>query len=228
MRSEVWTRQHTRSDPDLDLVEGMARGEADSLRCLYERYGPALLAFLCQLLADRQLAEDVLHDSMLASWESAGQAKGQGVLVATVCLGPDCEEQCMRSAATSFRYYYKTQRAALLDEVFERIRRDLPTPEVAALEIVDTLPDNMSYVVDGAVPESEPLDPADNELVWTSDGVPTGGVTITSRVRPLEPGYGRTTRRPTEAMRILSGAAGPSDGRCVGASPQAPIETDAH
>ena len=63
-------------DPDIQLVERMARGETQALDELYARYGSALLGFLASRLSNRQLAEEVLQDVMLAAWKSAGSFRG--------------------------------------------------------------------------------------------------------------------------------------------------------
>lgn len=63
-------------DPDIQLVERMARGESNALDELYARYGSALLGFLVSRLSNRQLAEEVLQDVMLAAWKNAGSFRG--------------------------------------------------------------------------------------------------------------------------------------------------------
>ena len=59
-------------DPDLPLLRAMAAGDTGALNALYERHGRGLLAYLIgQLGNDRQLAEEILQDVMLAAWHGA-------------------------------------------------------------------------------------------------------------------------------------------------------------
>ena len=48
---------------------------------------------------------------------AAGQAKGQGILVITVCVGGGCDVQCMRSAATSPRYFFEARNSSALVQI---------------------------------------------------------------------------------------------------------------
>lgn len=63
-------------DPDLPLVQAMARGETAALEALYARYGGGVLAYLVRRLGDRTLAEEVLQDVMLAAWRAADGFRG--------------------------------------------------------------------------------------------------------------------------------------------------------
>lgn len=58
-------------DPDWTLVRGMANGDVRALNEVYANYGPMLLGFLSARLNNRQLAEEVLQDVMLAVWDNA-------------------------------------------------------------------------------------------------------------------------------------------------------------
>jgi len=58
-------------DPDHTLIRRMAAGETEALDELYARYGPGILNFLVARLNNRQLAEEVLQDVMLAAWRAA-------------------------------------------------------------------------------------------------------------------------------------------------------------
>lgn len=58
-------------DPDWSLLRAMADGDVRALNEVYARYGPMLLGFLNARLPNRQLAEEVLQDVMLAVWDNA-------------------------------------------------------------------------------------------------------------------------------------------------------------
>ncbi len=65
------------SDPDLALIEAMAGGDVAALSELYTRHGANILNYLTSLLHDRQQAEEVLQDVMLAAWEHADRFRGE-------------------------------------------------------------------------------------------------------------------------------------------------------
>ncbi|HVU11461.1 MAG TPA: RNA polymerase sigma factor [Phototrophicaceae bacterium] len=65
------------SDPDYALIQAMAAGDVAALNELYTRHGANILNYLTSLLHDRQQAEEVLQDVMLAAWEHAGSFRGE-------------------------------------------------------------------------------------------------------------------------------------------------------
>ncbi len=67
---------HPSIDPDVCLVHAMAEGDTHALNQLYARHGPSLLVFLTGQLGDRQAAEEVLQDVMLAVWQGAAAFRG--------------------------------------------------------------------------------------------------------------------------------------------------------
>jgi RNA polymerase sigma-70 factor (ECF subfamily) len=64
-------------DPDLSLIHNIARGDSAALNELYARHGSNLLNYLTSYLDDRQLAEEVLQDVMMAVWKSASGFRGE-------------------------------------------------------------------------------------------------------------------------------------------------------
>lgn len=61
---------------DVKLLEKIAHQKSRALEELYERHGLTLLSYLVQFLEDRQLAEEVLQDVMMAVWKSAASFHG--------------------------------------------------------------------------------------------------------------------------------------------------------
>ncbi|MEU4829815.1 sigma-70 family RNA polymerase sigma factor [Streptosporangium sp. NPDC023615] len=61
-----------RSREDARLLAGVADGDAAALTALYERYARPLFSFLYRLAGDRGTAEEILQDTLLAVWRSAG------------------------------------------------------------------------------------------------------------------------------------------------------------
>jgi RNA polymerase sigma factor (sigma-70 family) len=68
------TRPH---DPDITLIQAMTTGDAQALDRLYAHYGPAVFGYLAAWLGNRQLAEEILQDVMLAAWKSAPGFRGE-------------------------------------------------------------------------------------------------------------------------------------------------------
>lgn len=58
-------------DPDWLLIRKMADGDVRALNEMYARYGAMLLGYLSARVSNRQLAEELLQDVMLAVWEHA-------------------------------------------------------------------------------------------------------------------------------------------------------------
>jgi RNA polymerase sigma-70 factor (ECF subfamily) len=64
-------------DPDYALMRAIARGEVPAFEEFYNRHAPRLLAYLISRLGERQLAEEVLQDVMLAVWRGAERFRGE-------------------------------------------------------------------------------------------------------------------------------------------------------
>lgn len=71
------TKRLLPKDPDLPLLKAIGRGDARALQELYQRHGAGILSFLIDRLHDRQQAEEVLQDVMLAVWKSAAAFRGE-------------------------------------------------------------------------------------------------------------------------------------------------------
>jgi RNA polymerase sigma-70 factor (ECF subfamily) len=61
---------------DSHLVRAIATGDTQAMDTLYERHGLGVLNYLLGQLADRQQAEEVLQDVMLAVWKGAASFRG--------------------------------------------------------------------------------------------------------------------------------------------------------
>lgn len=69
--------QTSQSDPDLLLIRAMAQGNRNALSELYARHGNSILAYLMGQMDDRQQAEEVLQDVMLAAWDHAADFRAE-------------------------------------------------------------------------------------------------------------------------------------------------------
>ncbi|MBK6768573.1 MAG: VWA domain-containing protein [Ardenticatenales bacterium] len=120
---------------------------------------------------------------------AAGQAKGQGILVITVCVGGGCDVQCMRSAATSPRYFFEARQSSQLGQIFDTIRRQFQNIILKRLTVIDNIPDNMQYIENSALPEPNGHGANWEYLEWAQTHIPKEGVTFSFKLRPLELGY---------------------------------------
>ncbi|AJT63385.1 RNA polymerase sigma factor [Streptomyces chattanoogensis] len=62
---------------DEALLTAVARGDQAALRALYERHAAAMLRLIRRLTSDQGIAEELLQESWLAVWRSAGGFRGE-------------------------------------------------------------------------------------------------------------------------------------------------------
>jgi RNA polymerase sigma factor (sigma-70 family) len=77
MTSDAQQKQLLDADPDLPLLQAMAKKDSSALEELYQRHGPRLLAYLSARLGDAGLAEEVLQDVMLSAWQNASRFRSE-------------------------------------------------------------------------------------------------------------------------------------------------------
>ncbi|HVS13157.1 MAG TPA: sigma-70 family RNA polymerase sigma factor [Thermoanaerobaculia bacterium] len=65
------------SPEDRELIACVARGDRRAFEALYRRYYPRLFGYLLRLVGSRELAEEVLDDTMVVVWQSAGRFEGR-------------------------------------------------------------------------------------------------------------------------------------------------------
>jgi RNA polymerase sigma-70 factor (ECF subfamily) len=63
---------------DLHIMRRVAQGDRQALADLYVSHGPALFQYLQHLTADRDLAEELLQDTLVAVWKNAGSYRAEG------------------------------------------------------------------------------------------------------------------------------------------------------
>lgn len=68
-----------RDDADRALLRAVARGDADALATLYDRHAGWLHVRLTRRCADPETVGEVLQDTFLAVWRSAGTHRGDAV-----------------------------------------------------------------------------------------------------------------------------------------------------
>jgi len=63
---------HRQDGSDSDLLAAVASGEQTAFERLYKLYEQRVYQYVCALISDSALAEEILGDTMLAVWRGAG------------------------------------------------------------------------------------------------------------------------------------------------------------
>ena len=67
---------------DADLIGRAAQGEARALEVLYDRYSSVVFSFALRIVADRQLAEEILQEAFFRAWQQGGNfSTGRGTFI---------------------------------------------------------------------------------------------------------------------------------------------------
>ncbi len=82
LKKEAWPVKAAPSETDMNLVRSIASGDDSALRDLYTLYGQRLYAYAVRLVCDPALAEDVVQETLVIVWHSAGSYRGEGRLQA--------------------------------------------------------------------------------------------------------------------------------------------------
>ena len=61
----------TQEEQQIELLRRVQRGDRAAFATLYRQFQPRLYAYLCRLVADRFMVEEVLDDVMLVVWKDA-------------------------------------------------------------------------------------------------------------------------------------------------------------
>lgn len=62
---------------EIQLLARVARGDGGAFRDLYGRYADRVFRYALTLLRNRHLAEEVVQETMVAVWKTAGQFEGR-------------------------------------------------------------------------------------------------------------------------------------------------------
>ncbi len=116
---------------DTSLIQRISRHDDSAFHELYETYGQHMYAFALRITGDPVLAEDVLQDSLVAVWNSAGSFRGTSRLKAWL-LGI-----VHHTAMKALRHLSNP----ITDEMLETLQDDrgIPEEQVQHKESVDRL-----------------------------------------------------------------------------------------
>lgn len=80
------TTDHSMADPgceiDRSILRRVANGEDSALQELYTAYGQRMVAYALRLTGSPAVAEDVVQDTLVIVWRSAGKYRGEGRVLA--------------------------------------------------------------------------------------------------------------------------------------------------
>lgn len=114
--------------------------------------------------------------------------KRDGALLGTVCVGPDCDQECMRSAASQPRFALAVTDAGQLAGAFAKLRRELVDLVLEDATITQQLPPDLELAGVSGPGEPDPFvneDPqAGLSLRWKVPVLASDGLTLTYRIRP--------------------------------------------
>jgi RNA polymerase sigma-70 factor (ECF subfamily) len=105
------------------LMQRMGRGDREAFAALYRRLERPLFGYLMKLVRERDLAEDVLNETMLEVWRQAGRFEGRS------SVGTWAFSIAHHRAVSRFR---KRRESALDEEHAATIADDAPTPDQRA------------------------------------------------------------------------------------------------
>jgi RNA polymerase sigma-70 factor (ECF subfamily) len=66
--------------PESLLLQRMAAGDRDAFTAFYRRVERPLFGYLMKLVRERELAEDILNETMLEVWRQAGRFEGRSAV----------------------------------------------------------------------------------------------------------------------------------------------------
>jgi hypothetical protein len=120
---------------------------------------------------------------------AAGKVQRQGALVVTACASRQCARSCVRSLASSPRYFFDWPTARnRISAVFAKINDEVININIKRLTLTGTLADGTRYVPDSAAPAPDTVSADGRTFTWVTNYVPRDGVTVTLRIAPEVPG----------------------------------------
>jgi len=138
------------------LIRQIAAHDAEAFTTLYQRYAPRLAGFLYPRLAEPDLVDDVLHETLLVVWQSAACFRGEAQLSTWIfCIAQRKAQQarlaCQRAKALPISLAgtapEDTEGRLLQREHVQAVTRALATLAPAQRTLLD-----LAYAQDWSVP----------------------------------------------------------------------------
>lgn len=134
------------------------------------------------------LADGPDNDGCPPATRASTLAKGEGILIAAICLGSACDPGCMRQITSSSHYFYSVDYPTKLVETYERIAASILSHELFRTTLVAQLPEDMKYVENSSHPPAV-ISGDRQRLEWQQHFVPGEGVSFSFDVRPQKLGF---------------------------------------
>lgn len=117
------------------------------------------------------------------------QVKSEGIIVYSIGLGNDLDEQVLKRMATSPTHYYFSPSAADLERIYLEIAQRIEAAVLFQnLRITDVVPDNMTYLPGTGRPVEPDVSADGKTLTWSLADIPEPGIALSYQLRPEEPG----------------------------------------
>jgi RNA polymerase sigma-70 factor (ECF subfamily) len=113
----------TDGDAERDLMRRMGSGDREAFSALYRRVERPLFGYLMKLVRERDLAEDVMSETMLEVWRQAGRFEGRSAVRTWIF------SIAHHRAVSRFR---KRKESTLDDDYAATIADDAPMPDQRA------------------------------------------------------------------------------------------------
>lgn len=137
---------------------------------------------------------------------AAAAVKSSGFTLYTIGLGRDLDADVLRRMASTPELYYPAASELALADVYADIGRRLSVTRLLdTATIVDTVPDDMRYVLNSANPPAA-WDPVARTLTWNLTAVPPRGVKLAFEIIPTIPGDRPTNVEATIDYTDVTGA----------------------
>lgn len=129
---------------DMELAELCARGDDEARKEVYERYAASLYALCIRYVGDRELARDLMHDSMMKIFDTIGKYRPTGSLKSwvsrvTVNLVIDYLRRSRRFDTVSIEERQERIPEPSNDEM-------MSVPKAELLRMVERLPDTKRVI----------------------------------------------------------------------------------
>ncbi|WP_137993375.1 RNA polymerase sigma factor [Streptomyces exfoliatus] len=174
-----------RDQDDSALLRAVARGDAEALAVLYDRHAGWLHARLARRCADEETVREVLQDTFVTVWRSAGSHRGRG-------------------EAGGWLWVVAARRLVDAQRVRARAERAAPEPVALAPSAEDRVLAGLEYGDVGAA-----LDRISPELREVLRATVVDGLTTRETARLLGIPEGTVKTRALRARRELRAALGP-------------------
>lgn len=139
-------------------------------------------------------AEDLLAEAQLA--------RDEGMVLVTIAGRGTADLDTLEAIATSSSTFYVEGTGQRYPALFRQIVGDLAQVEVVGAEVVDTLPQDMTYVWGSGIPAPRTQG---GDLVWRYDRWPSEGIDISYAVEPTASGCRPTNVRAWVELRFDRG-----------------------